>query len=95
MTVEFSLEEVEGRLSAQRYVLQWLLSRTNAEPAELRQLMAALEDNYPPLDHQEDPGAVPTNAFGALAAYTVELRLLLEPVKARLEHDDEVSFGEG
>ncbi len=84
----FSPEEIEGRLAAQRRVLQWLLLRAARKPADLEDLLKALDETYPPPDHQEDPGAVPTRAFGILAASTAELRLLLDPVKQVLAERD-------
>jgi hypothetical protein len=76
-------DDLEGRVMAHRRVIQWLLHRDNgALLEELRHVLGPFEDNIPPLDHQEDPGAVPTAAFGAFAAYTAEMRLLLEPPDA-------------
>lgn len=81
MAHAFPPEEIEGRLTAQRRVLQWLLTRAVRSPGELDALLEALDEPFPPADHQEDPGAVPTGAFAQMAAATAEMRLLLEPVK--------------
>lgn len=79
-------DDLEGRVMAHRRVIQWLLHRDGgALLHELRDVLGSFEDNIPPLDHQEDPGAVPTAAFGAFAAYTAEMRLLLEPPDAENE----------
>jgi hypothetical protein len=81
---ELSNDDLTGRLEAQRRVLQWLLARVDADEAELDRMIEELDEPYPPADHQEDPGAVPTEAFAGFAAYTAEMRLLLEPVRERL-----------
>ena len=81
---ELSNDDLAGRLKAQRRVLQWLLHRVEADESELDRMVEELGEPYPPADHQEDPGAVPTEAFAGFAAYTAELRLLLEPLRDRL-----------
>jgi hypothetical protein len=81
---ELSNDDLTGRLEAQRRVLQWLLGRIEADEGELGRLIEELEEPYPPADHQEDPGAVPTEAFAGFASYTAEMRLLLEPVRDRV-----------
>ena len=74
--------DLEARLVAQRRVLQWLVVNSGLEADKLKDLVRTLDEPYPPLDHQEDPGAVPTEQFGALAAYAAEVRLNLEPVQS-------------
>jgi hypothetical protein len=69
------LEALEGRQSAQRRVLAWLVREL--APGERRRLVAALSEPYPPQDGQEDPGAVPVEGFAGMAAYTAELRAIL------------------
>lgn len=81
---ELSNDDLTGRLEAQRRVLQWLLGRIDADAGELDRMIEELDEPYPPADHQEDPGAVPTEAFAGFAAYTAEMRLLLEPLRDRL-----------
>ena len=77
-----SAAELEGRLSAQRQVIQWLLRRLAQDDASVAdEIMEALNVAWPPQDHQEDPGAVPTEAFASFAAATAEMRLLLQPIK--------------
>ena len=78
--------DLEGRVMAYRRVIQLLLRRNGgALLEELREALGPFEDDIPPLDHKEDPGAVPTAAFGAFAAYTAEMRLLLESSDAQNE----------
>ena len=79
--------ELEGRLSAHRKAIQWLLIWAAQQGADMDEMLEHLNDAFPPLDHQEDPGAVPTEAFGEYSAAAAEARLLLEPVKARQRAD--------
>lgn len=73
----------EARLAAQRRVLQWILTKIVASSSEYEEMMIDLNETYPPLDGQEDPGAVVTEAFGETAAFAAEVRAILAPVKAR------------
>lgn len=95
MSQQFSGEDLEGRLSAQRRVLQWLLRTVEADEEQLERLLAVLEEPFPPADHQEDPGAVPTEAFASQTAYVAECRLLLGSVRERLPQGRDVPFAEG
>lgn len=83
MSQRFTPEEIEGRLTAQRRVLQWLLGHTIESREDFEALVASLDEEFPPPDHQEDPGAVPVAAFAIIAAATAETRLLLESVRMR------------
>lgn len=74
-------EQLDARLDAQRRALRWLLARVVTSDELFDDLMANLDQPSIPQDHQEDPGAVPTEAFGAMAAYTAEIRAILDPVK--------------
>ncbi|WP_151984282.1 hypothetical protein [Rhizobium sp. EC-SD404] len=73
-----------GRIEAQRRLLLWLFANFEFERATLEKLLRDMDEPYPPADHQEDPGAVPTAAFAGFAAHAAEMRLLLEPVRHRL-----------
>jgi hypothetical protein len=75
--------DLESRLVAHRRVLQWLLGHMEMNPSLLKDLEREMGEPYPPLDHQEDPGAVPTEQFGNLVAYAAEVRLLLEKALRR------------
>ncbi|NHK28947.1 hypothetical protein FF098_013575 [Parvularcula flava] len=77
--------DLEARLAAQRLVLEWLLERIATDKDTAKALVEHVDARFPPQDHQEDPGAVPVNAFADFAATEAELRLLLDPVRAR--HD--------
>lgn len=80
-TPAMSAAEVEGRLIAQRHVLQWLLAHVAKHDADVSTLLDDLNEQWPPADAQEDPGAVPANGFAIFSAATAEMRLLLEPLK--------------
>jgi len=83
-------EELEGRLIAQRLVLQWLLKRVVTDAETLADLLGHADATQPIQDHQEDPGAVPTQAFGAVSAFNAEMRAILEPLKRR---KDTIRYG--
>ncbi|MCF4098508.1 hypothetical protein [Maritalea mediterranea] len=86
--MELSSAELEGRLTAQRHVLQWLLTYVaDKDKAAVDGLLTNLNETWPPQDHQEDPGAVPTSSFAIFAAATAEMRQLLEPVKETQRRD--------
>lgn len=72
---------LEARLDAQRRVLQWLLLNTVTDRGKYEDLIAALDVPWPPADFQEDPGAVNSHAYGLMAAYSREMRMLLRPLK--------------
>jgi hypothetical protein len=74
-------EQLDARLDAHRRALRWLLTRFVTTPETFEDLIGNLDQPMIPQDHQEDPGAVPTEAFGAMAAYTAEMRAILDPVK--------------
>lgn len=87
MSNETAPEEIEGRLTAQRRVLRWLLEHLAVDAEGLDALLAELDEPTIPQDHQEDPGAVPAEQYAAMAAYSSELRMILEPVrKLRADH---------
>lgn len=70
--------KLEARLTAQRRVLMWLISRLGKVEAAC--LLNALWEPFPPQDGQEDPGAVPVDAFALTAAYGEEMRTILRPL---------------
>ena len=81
-------EELEGRLIAQRLVLQWLLKRAVTDRETLGDLLSHADATQPIQDHQEDPGAVPTMAFATEAAATAELRLILAGIEAAFGNEE-------
>lgn len=77
---ELSQLELEGRLHGQREVLALIVAHLLRADGDGfgRLLDAQLEIG----DHQEDPGAVPEEAFAAEAAAALEIRLLLDRARA-------------
>ena len=80
---EPSYQALDARLDAQRRVLAWILEQMIATPAQLEHLLANLDQSVIQQDHQEDPGAVPNEAFGPNAIFAAEMRAILDPVKRR------------
>lgn len=78
---EMSIEELEGRLNAQREVLAGLLAWAKTQQGS-ESMLAALTESWQPKDHQEDPGAVPTSAFAIAGAKEREMRLIIEAAEA-------------
>jgi hypothetical protein len=76
-----SVEALEARLDAQRQVLHWLLAVVVDTPERFEKLITDLDQPRIPQDHQEDPGAVPTEAFGLVSAFNAEIRAILDPLK--------------
>lgn len=75
------VKALEARVSAHRTALEWIVRHLSAKHGA--QMLADLNEPYPPQDGQEDPGAVPVEEFGATAAYSQEIRTILEPLKRR------------
>jgi hypothetical protein len=82
-----SFETLDARLDAQRRALRWILARMVTSEEQFQDLMDNLDQPVIPQDHQEDPGAVPTEAFGQVGAFIAEMRAILEPVKRRFDGD--------
>lgn len=77
--------ELEGRLAAQRQLLSWLLARQVQTKEDFADLKSHLDESVPPADHQEDPGAVPTVGHAIQTAAGIEMRALLDPLRARFD----------
>lgn len=80
MNGDLTPADLEARLNAQRQILQWLLQRVVADADAYGDLVAHINASLAPNDHQEDPGAVPTEGYVALAGAGIEIRALLEPL---------------
>ncbi|SDH17124.1 hypothetical protein [Pelagibacterium luteolum] len=85
MPGELSATDLEGRLTAHRQILTWLLGRIVVSPDDLKDLKAELDVKLPPPDHQEDPGAIPTIGHAVQTAAGLEARVLIEHLQATLE----------
>lgn len=81
-------DDIEARLAAQRLVIEWMLEHLVTDKDTYTTLSEHIDARFPPQDHQEDPGAVPNEAFGNFSATTAELRLLLDPIRTRLGVED-------
>jgi len=68
----------EGRLIAHRTILQVLMREVAARSADPEHLWTALQDLYQFQDHEEDPGVIPSEAYGIEAAAAAEIRRLVE-----------------
>lgn len=79
-----SAEELEGRLNGQRQVLALVLGWLKSRGDGVDELLARVEDLCF-TDQQEDPGAVPTEAFAIEGARVTEIRQILEEAAAVAE----------
>lgn len=75
------LQALEARVNAHRRVLTALVMELPQEAGQ--RLLSELDEAYPPQDGQEDPGAVPVDEFGAVAAFAAEMRSIIAPLKLR------------
>ena len=83
---ELSPFEIEGTLNGQREVLILMLAhmlRNNDEA-----LNQALDERLSVLNQQEDPGAVPTEAFAVEGAMSREIKRVLDDARARARNAD-------
>jgi len=83
---ELSPFEIEGTLNGQREVLILMLAhmlRNNDEA-----LNHALDERTAVLNQQEDPGAVPTEAFAVEGAMAREIKRVIDDAKARVRNAD-------
>jgi hypothetical protein len=76
-----TMEELEGRLSAQREILIAFLAAYLSGSHET--LNARLRDETIFMDGEEDPGAMPSEAFAFEAARASEIRAILKAAQAR------------
>lgn len=86
---EMSDEEVEGRLSAHRYILSHLLAKHATEPVQQKELLAWLDERANVNDCQEDPGAVIVQGFAEQQARADEFRIISEGVRSLVEMDSQ------
>ena len=80
-------EEVEGRLSAHRYILSHLLAKHSSGPEERKVLIDWLDERATVNDGEEDPGAVIVQGYAEQQARADEFRILAEDVRNLLEKD--------
>lgn len=77
-----TIEELEGRLSAQREILITFLAAYLSDDHD--SLTGKLRDETMFMDGEEDPGAVPSEAYAFEAARADEIRSILRAAQARV-----------
>jgi hypothetical protein len=77
-----TIEELEGRLSAQREILIAFLAAYLSDDSKT--LSARLRDETVFMDGEEDPGVVPSEAFAFEEARSAEIRAILGAAQARV-----------
>jgi len=82
---EITHEEIEGRLTAQREVLGFMLAMLARRENAGETFWNALEERAMFQNQQEDPGVLPTSAFAAEAAMMREFRLIVDEARARFD----------
>lgn len=80
-----NIEEIEGKLSAQREILISLLAAFLS--GDSKALDERLREETVFMDGEEDPGVVPSEAFGLEAARAGEIRAILRAARARVAAD--------
>ncbi len=80
-------EEVEGRLSAHRYILSHLLARQASSPEDGKGLIDWLDERASVNDGEEDPGAVIVQGYAEQQARADEFRIIGEDVRRLLDKD--------
>ncbi len=80
-------EEVEGRLSAHRYILSHLLAKLSIDPEERKVLVDWLEERAAVNDGEEDPGAVIVQGYAEQQARADEFRIISEDVRRLVKMD--------
>jgi len=82
-----TLEELEGRLNAQRELLIEMLAAMIGGEVTIIAFLKRLRDDATFKDSEEDPGLLPDGAFAIENAAAREARAILEAARARAEAD--------
>lgn len=82
-----SLEELEGRLNAQRELMIEMLAAMIGGEVTITTFLKRLRDDATFKDNEEDPGQQPESAFAIENAAAREVRSILEAARARAEAD--------
>lgn len=80
-------EEVEGRLSAHRYILSHLLAKLSTDPGKQKGLIDWLDERASVNDGEEDPGAVIVQGYAEQQARADEFRIIAEDLRRLTEMD--------
>ena len=78
-------EEVEGRLSAHRYILSHLLAKLSTDPGDRKVLLDWLDERASVNDGEEDPGAVIVQGYAEQQARADEFKIISEDVRRLVE----------
>jgi len=87
-----TIEELEGRLSAQREVLIAFLAAYLS--GDSKSLSARLGDETMFMDGEEDPGVIPSEAFAFEEARSAEIRAILKAAQARAAAEKPLGSGD-
>lgn len=82
-----TIEELEGRLNAQRELLIEMLAAMIGGEVTITAFLARLRDDATFKDNEEDPGVLPQEAFAIANATAREIRAILEAARARAAAD--------
>lgn len=81
-------DEVEGRLSAHRYILSQLLAKLFTDPGKRKVLLDWLDERASVNDGEEDPGAVIVQGYAEQQARADEFKIISEDVRRLVELDN-------
>jgi hypothetical protein len=84
---QMSEDEVEGRLSAHRYILSHLLAKLATDPGKRKVLLDWLDERASVHDNEEDPGSVIMAGYAEQQARADEFRMILEDVRRLADLD--------
>ncbi len=77
-------DEVEGRLSAHRYILSYLLTKLVTDPGDRKVLLDWLDERASVNDGEEDPGSVIVQGYAEQQARADEFKMISEDVRRRV-----------
>ena len=80
-------DEVEGRLSAHRYILSHLLAKLSTDPGDRKVLLDWLGERASVNDGEEDPGSVIVQGYAEQQARADEFEMISEDVRRLFELD--------
>ncbi len=82
---ELTPQELEGRLNGHRELMIEMLAAMIGGEVTITAFLRRLRDDATFKDNQEDPGALPEEAFATENAMAREVRSILEAARARAE----------
>lgn len=84
---QMSEEEVQGRLSAHRYILSHLLAKLSADSGEKKVLLDWIDERASVNDGEEDPGAVIVQGYAEQQARADEFKSISDDVRQLMKRD--------